>query len=165
MSGPGETGGPGEASARPPIQTEFARYFAPWGLFLPDVAVAIRADGWLLGRGWSVRWRWNDDGSLDFLASHRMTNERWVVLAPSGVATKRDVPGEGRVTSPDPAEDAASELAYRTAWSEYGRRVEAAGMHPIQGRGDVPKGLPGADRQTWRTDDGPWQSSPLLPTA
>ena len=57
---PVDDAGEGRASAQ---QDAFASYFAAWGLFLPDEAVTTRTDGHVKGGGWSVRFRWRQDGS------------------------------------------------------------------------------------------------------
>lgn len=166
---------------RPPIQVAFAAYFATWGLFLPDDAVAARADGWLLGEGWSVRWRWLDaddratgaggasgeghpDGVLQFAASHRMTDLRWHLVAADGSMSSRDVPFEFMVFPKDATaeEKARIEAEYRAAWSAHGRALAEERMEPIQGRPAVPAGLAGPGLQTWCTEGVGWASAPLL---
>lgn len=73
-----EEGGP------TPQQHAFADDFATWGLFLPDDAVATHRDGHLKGQGWSVRFRWRDDGTLVVRADHRMSDERLYAIARDG---------------------------------------------------------------------------------
>ena len=67
-----------------PQQRAFADAFAAFGLFLPDDAVASRRDGHLSGQGWSVRFRWREDGTLLVRADHRMSDERLYGIAPDG---------------------------------------------------------------------------------
>ncbi|MDO9355840.1 MAG: hypothetical protein Q7T55_19235 [Solirubrobacteraceae bacterium] len=150
------------------MQRTFAEYFAAWGLFLPDEAIASRSAGYLLGKGWSVRWRWvdgdGDDATLEFLASHRMTNERWQRIAPDGALSKIDVPFEAMVFPPDAGDEqrAAIEHDYRAAWGTHIAAVEQAGMDPIQGRPRIPNEVAGPALMTWMIDGGDWQSAPLL---
>ncbi len=80
-----EEGGP------TPQQRAFADDFATWGLFLPDDAVATHRDGHLKGQGWSVRFRWRDDGTLVVRADHRMTDERLYAISPDGTEHAEDV--------------------------------------------------------------------------
>ena len=65
------------------IEATFAEYFRPWAITLPASAVIDQLPGSLHARGWSVRWKWHDDGALEFRAAHRMTNERWHVIVPA----------------------------------------------------------------------------------
>lgn len=146
-----------------PVRRAFEEYFASWGLFLPVEAEAQHARGYLLGKGWSVRWRWQPDGALEFLASHRMTNERWHVIAVDGSLGAIDVPFEAMIFPPNATDEqrAAIEQEYRSAWSAHGEAVRRAEMDPIQGRGDVPNDLAGPDLMTWRLDGGEWAAAPL----
>ncbi|WP_210438473.1 hemolysin family protein [Nocardioides xinjiangensis] len=153
--------GEGRTSAQ---QDAFARYFARWGLFLPDDAVAGRRDGHVKGDGWSVRFRWRDDGSLLVRAGHRMTNERLFVIAPDGSVepTAPEPPGEGMVLPSDATAEqrAAIEREHARAWRRHGEAVTAAGMDFDQSAPS--EGLAaGAGDQLWRLDDGAWQADPL----
>ena len=145
------------------VEVAFAQHFAAWGLALPGLAVRELADGWLLGKGWSVRWRWRPDGTLEFLASHRMTNQRWLTIAVDGTLGSKEVPAEGMFFPKDATDEqrAAVQREHRAAWSAHGRAVAEAGMEPIQTRGPVPSELTGPGLMTWRLEDGPWQASPL----
>lgn len=147
-------------------QDAFAAYFAAWGLFLPDEAVASHGDGHLKGAGWSVRFRWQDDGDLLVRAGHRMTSERLFTITPTGevAAADIDVPAEAMVTPKGASEEerAAAELEYRTAWTRHRTAVTEAGLDFDH---DVPPDLAeGDDRELWRLDDGEWQAEPLRPT-
>jgi len=77
---PGDAVGAGET----PQQRAYADDFAACGLFLPDDAVASRRDGHLSGQGWSVRFRWREDGTLLVRADHAMGDERLYGIAPDG---------------------------------------------------------------------------------
>ena len=148
-------------------QAAFARYFGAWGLFLPDHAVTEKRDGHVRGNGWSVRFRWREDGSLLVRAGHRMTNERVFALAPDGEVEPAEptAPAEAVVTPPGAsAEDRTrAEQEHRAAWTRYSRAVTAAGLdHDTSA---PPAGLQaGPDDQLWRLDDGEWHSDPLLAT-
>ena len=93
---PGEPGEPDGQEERPvgptPQQQAFADYFGRWGLFLPDDAVAAQRDGHLHGQGWSVRFRWRDDGTLLVRSDHRMTDEQVYGIAPG----REQRPGRAR---------------------------------------------------------------------
>jgi putative hemolysin len=148
-------------------QTAFADYFAAWGLFLPDAAVAGHRDGHLSGQGWSVRFRWRDDGALLVRAGHRMTNERMLAITPAGEVEQAEpaAPAEGMLTPADatPEQRAEIEHAYRSAWTRHAKAVTAAGLD--YDRTPPPSGLEvAADRQVWRLDDGEWHAEPLRPT-
>jgi hypothetical protein len=156
------------ADAGPTVQqAAFADYFAAWGLFLPDAAVAGHRDGHLSGQGWSVRFRWRDDGALLVRAGHRMTNERMFAITPAGEVEQAEpaAPAEGMLTpaGATPEEKAEIEHAYRSAWTRHAKAVTAAGLD--YDRTPPPSGLEvAADSQVWRLDDGEWHAEPLRPT-
>jgi hypothetical protein len=108
------------------IEAAFARYLAPFAIALPGAACLQHADGSLRARGWSVRWRWRDE-ALEFRASHRMTNERWHLIAPDGTLTGELVPSEMMVVGPDDDPDQV-EAEYRSAWRAHGAAIIDAGM-------------------------------------
>jgi putative hemolysin len=161
------TGAEADAEAGPtPQQAAFADYFSRWGLFLPDAAVAGRRDGSMTGHGWSVRFRWRDDGTLLVRAGHRMTNERMLSIAPDGEIGQAEpaAPAEGMVTpaGATPEEKAEIEHAYRSAWTRHSKAVSAAGFD--YDRTPLPRDLEtDADSQVWRLDDGEWHAEPLRP--
>lgn len=73
------------------IRSRFARYFAHWGIELPEKAVAERKRGELFQAGWSVRWLFGSDEKgeyLDFYAVHRMTNDRHERIHETGEMTE-----------------------------------------------------------------------------
>jgi putative hemolysin len=158
--------GDGAGSQTTAQQDAFAAYFAHWGLFLPDAAVVSRTDGHVKGNGWSVRFRWQEDGGLLVRAGHRMTNERIFVLTPEGEKTTADieVPGEAMVFPKDATAEQRAEVErdYRASWTRHRDAVDGGGLaHDHQ----VPAGLAeGNDRELWRLDDGEWQAEPLRPT-
>ena len=146
-------------------QDAFAAYFATWGLFLPDAAVASRTDGHVMGNGWSVRFRWQDDGGLLVRAGHRMTNERIFVLTSEGeeIAADIDVPWEAMVFPKDATAEQRAEVErdYRASWTRHRDAVDGGGLAYDH---QVPAGLAeGNDRELWRLDDGEWQAEPLHP--
>lgn len=137
----------------PPAVDTFNRYFEPWGVHLPAPAADRRKDGTLSGHGWSVRWRWCDPpGSLEFYARHRMTNERWAIVAPDGT------------------------LTYKELWDDIGfsdSAANAARDAAVKDSDMAPRGLTEAEQSTfgeswddpgimrWACDREPWQRSPL----
>ena len=159
-------GGADETDGPTAQQAAFADYFATWGLFLPDEAVAGQRDGHVSGQGWSVRFRWRQDGSLLVRAGHRMTNERVFAITPAGEVEEAEpaAPPDGMVTPSDatPEQKAEIEHAYRSAWTRHSKAVTAAGLD--YDRTPRPQGLEGdADSQVWRLDDGEWHAEPLRP--
>ncbi|MGF9754251.1 hemolysin family protein [Microvirga sp. 0TCS3.31] len=167
---PAQPGGPdGQEERRvgPTAQQQaFAEYFGRWGLFLPDDAVAAKRDGHLRGQGWSVRFRWRDDGTLLVRADHRMTDEQLYGIAPDGshVPAGLEAPHGGVFTAPGAteAEKADANARHAAAWGDYTRAVREAGLDFDH---DVPADLAvGNDRQLWRLDDDVWHSEPLRPT-
>ena len=71
------------------IEKAFADYFKHWSLVLPEGATAKEESGVVVGQGWHIRYVFGSDEQgkyLDFLGSHRMTNERHVRLRASGEA-------------------------------------------------------------------------------
>ncbi|WP_367650268.1 hemolysin family protein [Nocardioides sp. zg-1230] len=161
-----EAGGAGERPGGPtPQQQAFADHFAAWGLFLPDDAVAAHRDGHLKGQGWSVRFRWRDDGTLVVRADHRMTDERLYAIAPDGsdVPAGIEAPHGAVVTPPGAtdAEQADARARNAASWSEHHQAVLEAGLDFDH---DVPADLvDSTDRQLWRLDDDVWHSEPLRP--
>lgn len=146
---------------RTPVQLAFARAYATWGLHVPDVVAAARADGHLSGAGWMVRWRWHPDGSLEYRASHRMTDERWTLLAPDGTETPQAVPFSFMVFPKDADSEQRADVkrAHGEAWSAHRRRVVERGMAFDTGYEGLTDEHRGADRMVWRTDGGSWTSS------
>jgi len=164
---PEDTDAEATAEAGPTAQqAAFADYFADWGLFLPDAAVAGHRDGHLSGNGWSVRFRWRDDGSLLVRAGHRATNERTFVITPAGEIQPAEpaAPAEGMVIPPDATPEQREEIehAYRSAWTRHAKAVTAAGLD--YDRTPPPSALEvGADSMVWHLDDGDWHAEPLRP--
>ncbi len=167
---PGDPGGdaePDEAGATTPQQAAFARYFAAWGLFLPDEAVRTESDGYVRGHGWLVRFRWRENGTLLVRAGHRMTNDRIFMLAPDGqdVPADMEVPAEMMVTPAGATTEQKAKIEhdYRAAWTRHMRAVAAAGLDhdtstvPADVR-EVP------EHQLWRLDEGEWHTAPLRAT-
>lgn len=79
------------------IGSRFARYFAHWGIELPEIAVAGRKRGELFQAGWSVRWLFGFDEKgeyLDFYAVHRMTNDRHLRIHENGEVTELEALSE-----------------------------------------------------------------------
>lgn len=69
------------------IAETFAAYFAPWGITLPEEALAGRRSGTIRTQGWTIQYRFDADEQgpfLDFYATHRMTNDRHVRIHASG---------------------------------------------------------------------------------
>jgi len=160
VTAPVEGVGEGRATAQ---QDAFAGYFAAWGLFLPDEAVATHTDGHVKGAGWSVRFRWQDDDSLLVRAGHRMTNERVFTILPSGELGESDVavPAEGMVFPQDATDEQRAEIErdHRESWTRHQRAVTEGGLAFDH---DVPAGLAeGNDQEIWRLDDGEWRAEPL----
>jgi hypothetical protein len=156
---------PGEPTGPTPQQRAFADHFATWGLFLPDDAVAAHRDGHLKGAGWSVRFRWRDDGTLLVRAGHRMTDERLFAVAPDGsdAPAGLDAPHRTLVTPPGATDEerAAARARHAASWTEHARAVHDAGLDFDH---QVPADLAvGEDRQLWRLDDDAWHSDPLRP--
>jgi putative hemolysin len=138
---------------------------------LPEDAVRRRADGELYARGWLVAWRWHADGALEYRADHRMTDERWTVIAADGTVTQRDVPWGFMVTPKDvtAAEKARIEADYRAGWRAHGEAVTAAGLdfHPGEAPADLPRG---PEQMLWRLRGEAWRttdvgSDPRFPAA
>lgn len=162
VTAPVDGAGEGSATAQ---QDAFASYFAAWGLFLPDAAVAARTDGHVKGAGWSVRFRWQEDGSLLVRAGHRMTNERIFTITPAGELGDADieVPAEMTVVGKDATDEerAEADQDYREGWTRHQEAVARGGLEFDH---EVPADLAdGDDRELWRLDDGAWQAEPLRP--
>lgn len=69
------------------IATEFATYFATWGIVLPADDLAARRRGSVSAAGWRIQYLFGADEQgeyLDFYARHRMTNERHERIYASG---------------------------------------------------------------------------------
>lgn len=106
------------------IRSRFARYFAHWGIELPERAVAERKRGELLQAGWSVRWLLGSDDKgeyLDFYARHRMTNDRHLRLHENGEVT-------GLEALWDPLVPVGKEAEYYARNRRVGRMLKAKGF-------------------------------------
>ncbi len=69
------------------IEKAFADYFKPWSPVLPEAVTAEEEPGVFVGQGWHIRYVFGSDEQgeyLDFLGSHRMTNQRHVRLRAGG---------------------------------------------------------------------------------
>ena len=163
VTAPIEGAGEGRTTAQ---QDAFAGYFDAWGLSLPDEAADAQEPGHLLGQGWTVRFRWRDDGNLVVRAGHRMTNERLFAIAPDGTISTDgfSVPPEGIVTPPDASDEEKAQIReeHSAAWREHTRAVTAAGLdfdeEPLPGDLRV-----GTEEELWRFDEGDWRAEPLRP--
>jgi hypothetical protein len=107
------------------IKAAFDAYFAPWGITLPDDALMARSPGVLAGQGWRIRYRFGQDGAgehLEFYATHRMTNDRHVRIAPDGGVEHLDALWDAYAYDPEvPGDRERAERAYL----EHNRRVAA----------------------------------------
>ena len=107
------------------IERLFAEQFRPWGLVLPEGATERGEPGDTEGAGWSVRYVWGDDDRgryLDYVADHRMTNQRHVRLRETGETESLPAVHDGYVSD-------GTEADRRRAEAEYvarNRRVYAA---------------------------------------
>ncbi|HEV2798276.1 MAG TPA: hemolysin family protein [Nocardioides sp.] len=163
VTAPVDGAGEGRATAQ---QDGFAGYFAAWGLSLPDEAAATQQAGHLLGQGWTVRFRWREDGTLLVRAGHRMTNERLFSIAPDGTVSTDgfSVPPEGMAVPRDATDEDKARITeeYRAAWLEHGRAISSQGLdfdhEPLPADLRV-----GEEEELWRLDGGDWRSEPLRP--
>lgn len=102
-----------------------------------------------------MRWRWVDPpGTLEFYARHRMTNERWAVIAPDGTLSYKELWDD--IGLSDSAENAARDAAVRA------ENMAPRGPTESQ-RSTLGDTWSEADSQAWACNDEPWQRSPLLP--
>ena len=131
----------------------FAESFAHWSIELPAAVVARRLDGVLHADGWQIRVRWHDDGSLEYRAGHRMTSERWAVIAPDGSVEQVPVPSEGMIVPRDATDEEAQAIR-----DEYGRQWRR--HHEHVGERDMEWS---ADGPVWTRVDGAWRSSQSEP--
>jgi hypothetical protein len=110
----------------PEIQRYFEDYFARWSITLPSDAVARRAPGHLFEKGWHIGFIWgaNEQGEyLEFLAQHRMTNDRRQRVYASGEVNVMPVPVPMYVVPADATPEQEAEIASRHA-REYRRESE-----------------------------------------
>jgi hypothetical protein len=137
------------------VEAGFAWYFRRWAITLPGAAALGLLPGSLSARGWSIRWRWHPDGSLEFRAVNRMTNERWHILTPDGRLADRPMPPEfflvGEDESRAAADYASAERAHRAAVDESGLTFEPP---PKRFWGDD-------DHYAWKPDGGDWMRAAL----
>ena len=104
------------------IISNFNRYFANWEIELPAEAVANRQGGKIMQAGWIIWYVFGEDESgeyLDFLAAHRMTNDRHERIYADGRTEALETQREMRRVSSDPEEDARLKEEYY----EHNRRV------------------------------------------
>jgi hypothetical protein len=61
------------------IEKYFNSYFSNWDIRLPREAISHRRSGHIFERGWHIGFIWGREAGeeyLEFLAQHRMTNDR-----------------------------------------------------------------------------------------
>lgn len=141
------------------IEELFAACFEPWGLTLPDGAIGRSEAGLVAGSGWHVRYVFGADERgdyLDFLASHRMTDQRHVRLR-EGVEPE-DLPALQEMYS-----HAGTEADRRRARQEYvdynreiGALLRAKGLMGDAG----PSGAPGSSESPRPSPESPETTRP-----
>jgi hypothetical protein len=140
-----------------PVEEAFADYFRPFAITLPGAAALGLLPGSLNARGWSIRWRWHADGSLEFRAGDRMTNERWRTITLDGRITDHPVPSEFFVVGP---EEKRAEADYAAAWRAHHAAVEQSGLEFDV---TMPRCFLDDDDYAWKPDGGDWTRSALAP--
>ena len=97
------------------IERLFADQFRPWGLALLEGAAERGEPGRVGGAGWSVRYVWGDDDRgryLDYVADHRMTNQRHVRLRETGEKESLPAIHDGFVSDGTEADGRRAEAEY-----------------------------------------------------
>jgi hypothetical protein len=140
------------------VEGAFAAYFRPFAITLPGAAALELLPGSMNARGWSIRWRWHADGSLEFRAGHRMTNESWHTITPDGRITDHPVPSEFFVVGPD---EKRAETEYRAAWRAHHDAVEESGMSFDASM--ARQFTRDDDHYAWKPDGGDWTRGALAP--
>lgn len=105
------------------IEGYFARHFANWEIRLPPEVVAERRAGHIFEHGWHIGYIWGcEDGDeyLEFLAQHRMTNDRHLRIYESGRVEHLEVAMPFVVLPKDASPAEHAELMAANA-AEHGR--------------------------------------------
>ena len=113
------------------IERAFADYFEPWSLVLPEGATAEEKPGIVVGQGWRVRYIFGSDEQgkyLDFLGSHRMTNERHVRLRASGEDEGLPTVQEGYVWNGTEEDRQRAEAEYLAYNRQIGKMLREKGL-------------------------------------
>jgi hypothetical protein len=117
------------------IAETFDTYFANFGIRIDPGEVRIGGRGQIRSGGWYIRYRVVPDDaggpSLEFYATHRMTNDRHAVIWADGHLDKLEAIREFSVYNPDvPGAKEAAEQDYRRHNRLVADRLRAAGLFP-----------------------------------
>jgi hypothetical protein len=135
------------------IAETFDRYFANFGIRIDPGEVRVGHRGQIRSEGWSIRYRVVPDDaggpSLEFYATHRMTNDRHAVIWADGHLDTLEAIREFFGYDPDvPRSKEAAEQDYLQHNRLVADRLRAAGLFPEGDINDLP-----ADRRGRQDDE------------
>jgi len=115
----------------PTIEAQFAEYFPPWGIRLPEEAIRDRTRGKLIKGGWCIWYLFGSDQRseyLDYYAVHRITHDSHVQIREDRAVEFLPALEEVRLSSDDPEEDARLETAFFEGNQRIAEILEAKGF-------------------------------------
>lgn len=120
------------------IEGQFAKEFEHWGITLPKADVEGRQGGHIFDSGWHIGYVWGEDAGeeyLEYLAQHRMTNDRHVRIWASGRTERLPAQELGYVLDPDATaeEEERAREEYFTRNREIADELRALGLLPPVG--------------------------------
>lgn len=142
----------------PEIERYFKDYFARWSITLPSNAVARRAPGHLFEKGWHIGFIWGADEQgeyLEFLAQHRMTNDRRQRVYATGEVKDMPVPVPMYVIPAHATPEQQAEIAkrHRTSYRRESQKLRELGLLPPAGQNLIALEIAEVLR-SWVTDTG-----------
>ena len=111
------------------IEMTFAKTFETWDIKLPPDAVEQKRPGSIRKAGWNIRYVFGEN-SLDYYATHRMTNDRHVRIHSDGRSEYLEAPQDFFVLPKDGDEEAiakAKEEYYARNRAVY-RKLKEKGL-------------------------------------
>ena len=126
-------------TAEEQIADTFDRYFGNFGIRMDPDKVQIGGRGEIRSKGWYIRYRVVPDDaggpSLEFYATHRMTNDRHALIWADGHLDTLEAIREFSAYNPDvPGAKEAADQDYRRHNRLVADRLRAAGLFP---EGDI----------------------------
>jgi hypothetical protein len=123
------------------IEGRFQLAFYRWGIALPPEDVRERRRGKIVAAGWAIWYPFGEDERgeyLDYYASHRMTDDRYVRIYEDGAEERLPTVSTFQIISGNKRENARLEAEYLEHNRRVGRLLEEKGFGIA---GDEPGGV------------------------